>query len=322
MTKRPNTQETLIFALELLRRIPRKRKISAAQLHQQLKDAGFDKGIRTVQRQLETLSDHFGIEIDKREKPYGYCWNNQSKGLSLPALNEQDSLLLTLAEDYLRNLLPANLMSSMEGFFDQAKYNLHSQYDSKNQGQREQEWLKKVRIISTTQPLLAPSINSDVFKQVSNALYANKWLTIDYENVSKERKTIKVMPLGLAQQGARLYLVCRYENYDNERSLALHRMKSAKASTLDFKRPEDFDLEKYDNDGRFGFGEGQRIQLSFKISHKAGAHLLETPLSHDQQVKKLEQDYQITAIVVDTEQLTWWLRGFGDAVSDISKCPL
>ncbi len=319
MSKRANTQDGLIFALELLRRIPRKQKITASELHCQLQNAGFDKSIRTIQRQLEALSDHFGIERDEREKPYGYRWNDQSKGFALPILNEQDSLLLTLAENYLRNLLPANLMTSMEGFFNQAKYNLQPLQSPKAQSKQAQEWLKKVRIVSTTQPLLAPQINSKAFKEVSNALYANKWLNIDYENVSKERKKIKVMPLGLAQQGSRLYLVCRYEHYDNERSLALHRMKSAKALTLGFTYPKDFDLKKYDNDGRFGIGDGKYIKLSFKISHKAGAHLLETPLSNDQTIEKLEQHYQIMATVVDTEQLTWWLRGFGDSVSDIKK---
>jgi len=253
VAKRSNSQETLFFTLELLRRIPRMRKISASELQVQLKEAGYERDIRTIQRQLELLSGHFGIERDERTKPYGYRWLEHSNGLSLSILNEQESLLLSLAEEYLRDLLPVNLMKSMEGFFLQAKYNLGTQKTA----QPDNEWLKKVRIVSTTQPLMTPEIDDDVFKQVSNALYANKWLTIDYKNASADRKEIKVMPLGLAQQGPRLYLVCRYETYNNERSLALHRMISAKASTLGFDRPVDFDLKKYDNDGRFGFGEGK-----------------------------------------------------------------
>jgi hypothetical protein len=31
---------------------------------------------------------------------------------------------------------------------------------------------------------------------------------------------------------------------------------------LPFKRPRDFDLQKYDDDGRFGFGEGKKDQAS------------------------------------------------------------
>ena len=44
-------------------------------------------------------------------------------------------------------------------------------------------------------------------------------------------------------------------------------------------------------------------------------------LSKDQEVPELNDEYEITATVVDTEQLNWWLRGFGDAVRGIRKQP-
>ena len=318
MAKRPDTLESLVFALELLRRIPRQRKVTAQELHLQLQEAGLKKGMRTVQRQLKLLSEHFDIECDDREKPYGYRWKQQSEGFCVPRLNLQDSLLLTLAEQYLRKILPARLMKSMEGFFTQARYEL--EYHG---GQRpELEWLSKVRIVDTTQPLMAPILKPDVFEAVSNALYENKWLKLKYENAEGWRGNYRVMPLGLAQQGPRLYLVCRFEDFDNERSLALHRIISAEVSIRGFERPPGFDLEKYDDDGRFGFGEGERIKLTFKINKPNGFHLLESPLSKDQEVRDLNNEYEITATVVDTEQLNWWLRGFGEAARDIRKQPL
>ena len=179
-----------------------------------------------------------------------------------------------------------------------------------------------MRIVDTTQPLLPPKVKPEVFEAVSNALYENKWLKVNYRNVDGKRGEYRVMPLGLAQQGPRLYLVCRFEGFDNERSLALHRIISAEASTMSFERPPEFDLKKYDDDGRFGFGEGVHIKLSFKIEKPYGAHLLETPLSADQGVWELEDEYEITATVVDTEQLNWWLRGFGEVVKNVQKQPL
>ena len=74
MTQRPDTLETVLLAVELLRRIPRGRKITAGELHRQLKDAGIERSERTIQRQLEMLSSHFEIERDERSKPYGYRW--------------------------------------------------------------------------------------------------------------------------------------------------------------------------------------------------------------------------------------------------------
>ena len=51
----------------------------------------------------------------------------------------------------------------------------------------------------------------------------------------------------------------------------------------------------------------------------AGHHLLESPLSEDQQVTELEDCYEIAATVVDSAMLEWWLRGFGDSVSDVRR---
>lgn len=313
MPKRPDSLETLQLSHELLRRIPKGRSVTAPVLHQQLTDAGFERDMRTIQRQLETLSVYYDIERDDSSKPYRYSWKEFAKGLSLPSLSPQESLLLMLAEQQLKNLLPAKLMKSMEGFFAQA----HTQLGDKRGAQREREWLDKVRVVSTSQPLLPPKIDPDVFEQVSNALYGNQWLEVDYKNAAGKRTTARVMPLGLAQQGPRMYLVCRFDGYDNERSLALHRILSARASNFTFKRPGDFDLKRYDDDGRFGYGEGKHVRLRFRIEKEAGFHLLESRLSTDQQVVELDDAYEITATVVDSAMLEWWLNGFGEAVSDV-----
>ncbi|MBK9427156.1 MAG: WYL domain-containing protein [Gammaproteobacteria bacterium] len=319
MAKRSDTLETVLLAVELLRRIPRGRKVTASELHRQLKDAGIDRDLRTIQRQLEMLSDHFEIERDDRSKPYGYRWLEQAKALAVPNLTPQESLLLQLAEEHLKNLLPARLMKSMEGFFSQAKRNLGPESSAR----LEREWPGKVRVVATSQPLLPPKIVSGVLEIVSEALYNNRWLDLDYRNSSGKRNKVEVMPLGLVQQGPSLYLVCRYRGYDNERNLALHRILSAEISTLTFVRPKDFDLRKYDDDGRFGFGEGEKIRLSFRIERDAGFHLLESPLSNDQQVVELENGkLEIVATVVDSAMLDWWLRGFGESVCAGCKIPL
>jgi len=315
MPKRPDSLETLQLSLELLRRIPKRGTITATELRLQLLDAGFGREPRTIQRLLETLSEFYDIERDDSSKPYRYRWKENAKGLSLPGLSTQESLLLTLAEQQLSSLLPAKLMKSMQGFFSQAR----GQLDDKGTTQREREWLDKVRVVSTSQPLLQPKVDANVFEQVSDALYGNQWLDVDYKNAAGKKTSSKVMPLGLAQQGPRMYLVCRYEGYEDERCLALHRIISASASTLTFDRPKDFNLKQFDDDGRFGYGDGTQIRLSFRIEKEAGLHVVECPLSLDQQVVELDDAYEITATVVGTAMLDWWLRGFGDAVSEISK---
>lgn len=309
------SMETVHLTIELLHRIPRESKITAPELKRQLAAAGYERDLRSIQRHMKQITEHFDVECDDRGKPYGYRWKEKAKGLSLPGMNQHESLLLTLAEQHLRHLLPPRLVASMDAYFNQARSNL--QHVGK--ARLEKEWLKKIRVVSVSQPLLPPPVDSAIFTQISHALYNNLWLKIIYRNAAGKETETRVMPLGLAQQGVHLYLVCRFEGYENERSLALHRFVSAEAGTMTFKRPSEFDLTKYDDDGRFGFGEGQRVKLSFCITKEAGYHLLEAKLSADQVVEEFEDHYRIEATVVDSAVLDRWLRGFGRDVWGVTK---
>ena len=62
------------------------------------------------------------------------------------------------------------------------------------------------------------------------------------------------------------------------------------------------------------------VKLTFSISHSAGFHLTETPLSKDQQIlEETEAFYRIQATVPDNEMLTWWIRKFGEDIWDIKR---
>lgn len=318
MPRKPNNLETVRLALELLRRIPRTHAVTAPELRKDLQEAGIDRDLRTVQRQLDELSQHFGIDRDVRSKPYGYRWKEKAPALSLPGLTPHQSLVLRLAEQHLGPLLPTTVLRSMDSFFQQAQDNLRPHTSAR----KERDWLDKVRVVTTSQPLIPPVIRPGIFEAVSLALYNNEWLDVDYQNATGKASQSRVMSLGLAQQGVRLYLVCRFEGYDNERSLALHRIKKAKATGLPFDRPPEFDLDAFDNEGRFGVSLGPPIKLRMNVTKSSGLHLLETPLAKDQTVKENPNDYEISATVVPTEQLIRWLRGFGDDLLSLKPASL
>lgn len=267
-----------------------------------------------------------GMPPEKQSEPYGYQSCEGEEDFSFPMLSRKESLLLRLAEEHLRNLLPDSLKKAMSDSFRQARHNL----TTAGCVIPENEWLSKVRVVSTTQALLPPTIQPGVFEAVSDALFDNYWLRMDYTNAQGKTKQIEVMPLGLAQQGARLYLVCRYSDgkggfYGDERLLALNRMElpwdyseelPAVLKTKPFKRPPEFNLKQYDADGGFGFGEGKQIKLIFHIDQAAGYHLKESKLSEDQEVTDIgNNQYEISATVVETELLKSWLRGFGKQIT-------
>ena len=318
MALRNDRLDTALLLIEILKRIPRQRRVSAAELQAQLAAQGYERDIRTIQRHLDTLSGAFALDRDERSKPFGYRWPEGAPALSLPGLSAPEALLLQLAHEHLRALLPPRVLRSMAPFFEQAGRTL----DTAAHAERERQWQHKVRVVPASQPLLPPKIEPQVFEQVTTALQDNCWLNVRYRNASQREREACVMPLGLVQQGTSLYLVCRFDGYDNERNLALHRMQHAQATLRAFSYPADFDLARYEADGRFGFGDGQRIRLRFCIDKGAGLHLTESRLSEDQSVQEHADHYAITATVVETAMLDWWLRGFGDAVWDIERGPV
>src|SRR5690606_849198 len=69
MTGKNESGSPIKLALELLKRIPRDRYVTAPDLHRQLEAAGIVRSRRTIERQLESLVEEFDIERDDRSKP-------------------------------------------------------------------------------------------------------------------------------------------------------------------------------------------------------------------------------------------------------------
>jgi len=267
---------------------------------------------------MNLLSERFDIKRDNRGKPYGYRWESHARGLEIPILNEQESLMLMLAKKHLENLLPPNVMRSVQPFFQQAERKLV--YEAADKPER--EWLGKIAVAPTSQPLLPPPLDENILNTISSALYQNRWLTIHYRNQNGYESERRVMPLALVQQGSTLYLVVQYDGYEDKRHLAVHRIQQARLGTMSFKRPP-FDLTAYCAEGRFGYGDGSKIRLTFSIRHGAGYHLTETKLAENQIILEEDQEhYRIQAEMVDSDLLDKWLLGFGDDIWDIEKIPL
>lgn len=240
---RQYSRDTLKLAIEILKRIPKSRKITAREIHEQLISSGYTRNIRTIQRQLVSLAVTFNLEVDDRSKPYGYKWKSYAEGVNLPTMNADEAVLLALAEKHLNNILPEKLTRSLSGYFEQARsLLLDNQISAKNNISK--DWIQKVDVVSPIQPLIAPEIDTNIMVTVSNALFENNWLELTYNNAQGYQQDCRVMPLALVQQDVRLYLVCRFEGYDNERNLAIHRIEKARAQTLSFRLPKSFNLQK------------------------------------------------------------------------------
>lgn len=325
MPKRSDNLETTLMMIELLRRIPQRTKTTTTALHQHLLSQGFERDVRTIQRLLNTIcSEDFGVECTREGNQNTYRFLDRAKGLSIPSMSKDESLMLMLAKMHLRNLLPPKLMKSMEPFFSHARNKLLDGIEVK----AEKEWLAKVRVVSETQPLLPPEIKPEVFEAVTNTLYANLRLDLVYINKRDKKISGRVSPLGLVQQGAWLYLVCQFDEPrkhpdpsepPKQHMLALHRFISAIETGFTIDPTIEFNLDDYIAKGNFGYGAGPKIELSFNIIEGKEKHLLESKLSKDQTVEVFPNHYRITATVIENPVLERWLLSLGDDIFDIRR---
>jgi predicted DNA-binding transcriptional regulator YafY len=96
-------------------------------------------------------------------------------------------------------------------------------------------------------------------------------------------------------------------------------MKTAEVMKAAVIEPAQFSLDAYIDAGGFLYAQGEALQLKLALDAYTAQHLLESPIAEDQHSQILADGrIQLTATVGDSQQLTWWLLGFGDKVEVIA----
>jgi len=314
--------DALLRQWTLLKLIPRApRTADVGHLLSQLQDAGYTITRRQLQRDLNTLSTLFPLEADDRGIPYGWSWTKDAPAFDLPAMDGPTALMVKLVEQFIPQLLPPNLADYLQPWFRRADTVL-SEHAAPTLG----HWLEHVRVVPREMPLLAPKIDETVARTVYQALLDGKRFTADYasrSSPSPDPREYVLSPLGLVARGNLLYLVCTLWDYTDVRQLAMHRICRATPTDTAVTQPPDFNLDRYIAEGEFHYPVGPEIKLEARFHRGAAAHLYETPLSTDQTITDVDADHVlVTATVRDTEQLHWWLLGFGSLVTVVSPAGL
>lgn len=315
------TPETLLRQWQTLRMIPRHpRKVTATLLCASLNADGFAVGKRTVERDLQSLASIFPLVSDERSRPFGWSWQKDAPAFDLPGISNSEAITLLLSREHLRNLLPASTIAQLQPYFALAEQKL----TALEQHSGIAGWQHKVRVIPASQPLLAPKIDETVQATLHEALLNERQCHIKYQKrEASKAESYPVHALGLVQRGQVLYLVCTIKTYPQIRILALHRILAAELLEESISIPADFDLDAYIASGALGWFPKDTIRLKAIFTAEVAAHLYETPLSEDQSMTELPDGrIQLTATVLETLQLRWWLQGFGEAVEVVKPVQL
>lgn len=326
MSRKTTCLDEAVTILRILQRIPKNRKITANEILDGLVAAGIPIHIRTLQRYLKAIADTpaLGIECDTRTRPYGYKQSLTGGKLLEQQISVHEGLLLRLAQEHMRFMIPAELTKSLSPLFDTAQQKFNESSTTK----RARDWLKKVAVVSSTLPMTAPKISPTIFNHVSEALFREVKLEVEYHNRQGRLIQGLVSPLGLVQQDVRLYLVCRFDNYDNVRHLALHRLDKATPTPFTVERPKDFKLDTYVKSRHFNYtdGTGDWVRLSFRFKEASLArNLEETPFNASQRIEQLpDGDFRLTVDLEDSPLIDGWLAVTGrlSPLSDVTRTPI
>ena len=239
--------------------------------------------------------------------------------LSIPAQDPYSALTWRLIEQHLEPLLPIALKREAELRFAAAR-----NYLEQLAGDRFSRWNDRVRIIPRAFSLRTPEVPEAGLAPVYEALFEGFQLEVEYRSRGRrEPGKWRMHPLGLVLREGVIYLLVTIEQFTDLRQLVAHRILSARVIEAPVKEPEGFDLDAYIAAGGFSYVETGTIRLMLLVDAYAAEHLLESPTAGDQTAQTLDDGrVELTAIVVDTKQLRWWLTGFGDALEVIEPADL
>ena len=311
-----NIRDTMMRHWELMQMLPRQpASATSRSIHDGLKDSGYEVTRRTIERDLQGLVDAgFPVVVDTTQEPYLWSWDANTPSLTLPAPSVSDALLLAMVRDYVGPMLPPQMLDALRPYLDRAVQVL----DSAKGHNSLANWRDKVHAVLPTQVLIAPAVNGEVNRAVSDALLQETQVEIVYDSMSgKKGQAMTVHPHAVIHRGQMAYLVGSCWDYKDMRRLALHRIREATNTYLPMVKQADFNLTEYLAKGYGDFGEGEMRALDVKVSPGLAAYLDECKLAANQTltpVKKPAGWYRLKARLPDTPQLRSWLLGQGEEV--------
>ncbi|MFZ5724427.1 MAG: helix-turn-helix transcriptional regulator [Pseudomonadota bacterium] len=313
--------DTTLRYIRMLDCIPvEPRKIAARDVREQLLAAGHDISARSVERDLEKLQAIFPLVKDDRSRPYGWSWLRDAARVDIQPIDKVSALTLKLAHDHLAPLLPASVLKILAPRFAAAEKLLAGD------GRDLARLPSRIRVKSRGQKLAVPAIDHGILETIYDALQDGIRVKLTYgarRNEGKARE-YEADPLGVVFVDGVVYFVCHLHREESRIAhLPLQRIKAVRRLDTPARTPAGFDLDAF-VDANFDYPVGDRpLKLVFRMERVTATHLHERPLAKDQKIDDDGTTHAIVrATVPDTQQLRWWLLGFGDKVEVLAPAAL
>jgi len=305
--------DDLVRQITMLKRVPRGTWATTPQIHQALADEGFEVDIRTVQRDLMNIHERmlFPLEAELGSRPYKWRWPREGF-VDIPSMTAAQALTFVMADRYLSEVFPPSLLEHLHPLVAHAEGVL-----GQMRNQQVGKWADKVAILPRQQALLSARVDAGIHDAIARALLTERQIEAVYQPRGRDAREYRLNPQALVMRGSASYLVASANEHDDPIHFALHRFVSADVSTRPARSIPGFSLARHIHEDKvFDYPmQDASIRLVALFDADRALHLHETPLSADQMLEAMPDERErLTATVKDTQELRWWLLGFGDGV--------
>ncbi|MBV33921.1 MAG: WYL domain-containing protein [Rickettsiales bacterium] len=302
--------------LSILRRIPvYPQKVTVNDLLDYLKVSHNLDALqkRSVQRDMNTLENIFGISVEAVGKEH-YYYFQQDTNVSLKMMGPDMALGFLLMEKYATSLLPEQTLDRLNPYFKEAKEVLNSQK------YKYVDWGKRVAVYPNVYPLIPAKIDANLLLDIYKALLTSVKCTMTYKKKSGEINEYCVSAQGVIHKEQVSYLIATYgsQQLDKPRTFAIHRIVNLELLEEPSEKIPDFSIGEYTDNGQIGLKLCEDNKVVLLFNKNAALHLEETPISTDQKITPLDDErVKVEATLTIKDSVKWWLLGFGHQVEVI-----
>ncbi len=265
---------------------------------------------RTVERDLNDLSILFPLETSVGPPPIGWRWRKGAVQ-ELPGLDLVEALSLSLVGDVLSQTLPPSLHDAISARVHEARAKLNAL-----PGKSVANWSQLARYIPSGLPLLSAAVCPQILDCVEEALIEQRQLTVTYQSaIANEPRHFTMHPVALLTHGPTAYLLASLGEGSELWQYPLHRFQNAQLTDKRAWRPPNFDLDQFLAEGGANFGKVKTIRLEARMDDYLATILRETPLSHDQTLRKKGEHFILKATVQSSWQLLFYIRSQGPGIT-------
>jgi predicted DNA-binding transcriptional regulator YafY len=199
-------------------------KLSTPQILQRLEGKGHRVTPRTVQRDLNALSDHYPDMVKLDGNPAQWGWREGAPVLFLSQMGLPQALAFDLFAREFGTAMPDELQALLKPWLQEAGRKLASA-----PREHASRWAKKIAIHHDGPPLLPARPLPATWAQVSQALFEGKQIKAQYRAAPRPRPVLTAGPV--APQFGQLF-GGTFDGHHDLRMLALHRWAKCSCSTL------------------------------------------------------------------------------------------